>query len=132
MARVRGVPVDVPACVSRECAVDEGFTKRAFIVGGHQRPVSFCVSLGVSALFSLSKYTYLLTWSHVRCLSPSSRSRNQLRARRSSMHRIALRTPALFPKPVVRNTLRIPIYQLDAFASAPFKGNPAAVCPLDA
>ena len=53
-------------------------------------------------------------------------------ARRSSMHRIALRTPALFPKPVVKNTLRIPIYQLDAFASAPFKGNPAAVCPLDA
>ena len=50
----------------------------------------------------------------------------------SKMHRIALRTPALFPKPVVRNTLRIPIYQLDAFASAPFKGNPAAVCPLDA
>ena len=53
-------------------------------------------------------------------------------AQRSSMHRIALRTPALFPKPVVKNTLRIPIYQLDAFASAPFKGNPAAVCPLDA
>lgn len=49
-----------------------------------------------------------------------------------SMHRIALRTPALFPKPQVKNTLRIPIYQLDAFASAPFKGNPAAVCPLDA
>jgi hypothetical protein len=48
------------------------------------------------------------------------------------MHRIALRTPALFPKPVAKNTLRIPIYQLDAFASAPFKGNPAAVCPLDA
>ena len=48
------------------------------------------------------------------------------------MHRIALRTPALFPKPQVKNTLRIPIYQLDAFASAPFKGNPAAVCPLDA
>ena len=39
------------------------------------------------------------------------------------MHRIALRTPALFPKPHVKNTLRIPIYQLDAFASAPFKGN---------
>lgn len=35
-------------------------------------------------------------------------------------------------KPQVKNTLRIPIYQLDAFASAPFKGNPAAVCPLDA
>ena len=34
------------------------------------------------------------------------------------MHRIALRTPALFPKPQVKNTLRIPIYQLDAFASA--------------
>ncbi len=26
----------------------------------------------------------------------------------------------------------IPIYQVDAFASAVFKGNPAAVCPLDA
>ena len=27
--------------------------------------------------------------------------------------------------------MRIPIYQLDAFASGPFHGNPAAVCPLD-
>jgi PhzF family phenazine biosynthesis protein len=26
----------------------------------------------------------------------------------------------------------IPIYQLDAFATGPFSGNPAAVCPLDA
>ena len=25
----------------------------------------------------------------------------------------------------------IPIYQVDAFAAAPFRGNPAAVCPLD-
>ena len=54
------------------------------------------------------------------------------RSAQLDMHRIALRTPALFPKPVAKNTLRIPIYQLDAFASAPFKGNPAAVCPLDA
>lgn len=27
--------------------------------------------------------------------------------------------------------MRIPIYQVDAFAYAPFRGNPAAVCPLD-
>lgn len=27
--------------------------------------------------------------------------------------------------------VRIPIYQVDAFAAAPFRGNPAAVCPLD-
>jgi PhzF family phenazine biosynthesis protein len=26
--------------------------------------------------------------------------------------------------------MRIPIYQVDAFAEAPFRGNPAAVCPL--
>lgn len=26
---------------------------------------------------------------------------------------------------------RVPIYQVDAFAHAPFEGNPAAVCPLD-
>lgn len=28
--------------------------------------------------------------------------------------------------------MRLPIYQIDAFASKPFEGNPAAVCPLDA
>ncbi|MDX8413226.1 MAG: PhzF family phenazine biosynthesis protein [Mariprofundales bacterium] len=28
--------------------------------------------------------------------------------------------------------MNIPIYQVDAFADAPFTGNPAAVCPLDA
>src|SRR5215831_5939875 len=27
--------------------------------------------------------------------------------------------------------MELPIYQVDAFASALFKGNPAAVCPLD-
>ncbi len=27
--------------------------------------------------------------------------------------------------------MRIPIYQIDAFADGPFTGNPAAVCPLD-
>ena len=27
--------------------------------------------------------------------------------------------------------MRIPVYHLDAFASRPFEGNPAAVCPLD-
>ena len=27
---------------------------------------------------------------------------------------------------------RIPIYQVDAFTTAIFRGNPAAVCPLDA
>jgi PhzF family phenazine biosynthesis protein len=27
--------------------------------------------------------------------------------------------------------MEIPLYQVDAFASAPFRGNPAAVCPLD-
>ena len=27
--------------------------------------------------------------------------------------------------------VQIPIYQIDAFASGPFKGNPAAVCPLE-
>ena len=27
--------------------------------------------------------------------------------------------------------MRIPIYQIDAFTSEQFKGNPAAVCPLD-
>ena len=29
------------------------------------------------------------------------------------------------------DALRIPIYQIDAFASRPFRGNPAAICPLD-
>jgi PhzF family phenazine biosynthesis protein len=28
--------------------------------------------------------------------------------------------------------MRIPLYQIDAFAERPFAGNPAAVCPLDA
>ncbi|WP_419163718.1 PhzF family phenazine biosynthesis protein [Candidatus Palauibacter sp.] len=28
--------------------------------------------------------------------------------------------------------MKIPLYQLDAFADRPFEGNPAAVCPLDA
>jgi PhzF family phenazine biosynthesis protein len=28
--------------------------------------------------------------------------------------------------------MRIPLYQIDAFADRPFSGNPAAVCPLDA
>ena len=28
--------------------------------------------------------------------------------------------------------MRIPLYQIDAFAEGPFTGNPAAVCPLDA
>lgn len=28
--------------------------------------------------------------------------------------------------------MRLPIYQIDAFAPRPFSGNPAAVCPLDA
>ncbi|MDD5706862.1 MAG: PhzF family phenazine biosynthesis protein [Kiritimatiellae bacterium] len=27
--------------------------------------------------------------------------------------------------------MKLPIYQIDAFAEAPFQGNPAAVCPLD-
>jgi len=27
--------------------------------------------------------------------------------------------------------LKIPIYQIDAFADKPFEGNSAAVCPLD-
>ena len=27
--------------------------------------------------------------------------------------------------------MQIPIYQIDAFAAAPFSGNPAAVCPLE-
>ncbi len=27
--------------------------------------------------------------------------------------------------------MRIPIYQVDAFAEAPFEGNPAAICPLE-
>lgn len=27
--------------------------------------------------------------------------------------------------------MKIPLYQIDAFTSEPFKGNPAAVCPLD-
>jgi PhzF family phenazine biosynthesis protein len=27
--------------------------------------------------------------------------------------------------------MKLPVYQVDAFASAPFHGNPAAVCPLD-
>ena len=26
--------------------------------------------------------------------------------------------------------MELPIYQVDAFASKPFEGNPAAVCPL--
>jgi PhzF family phenazine biosynthesis protein len=29
------------------------------------------------------------------------------------------------------NSVLIPIYQVDAFAGAPFRGNPAAVCPLE-
>lgn len=28
--------------------------------------------------------------------------------------------------------MRIPIYQIDAFTNEQFKGNPAAVCPLEA
>ena len=28
--------------------------------------------------------------------------------------------------------MKIPLYQIDAFAEQPFAGNPAAVCPLDA
>ena len=28
--------------------------------------------------------------------------------------------------------MKLPIYQVDAFADRPFAGNPAAVCPLDA
>src|SRR5207248_2809295 len=28
--------------------------------------------------------------------------------------------------------MRVPLYQIDAFADGPFTGNPAAVCPLDA
>ena len=28
--------------------------------------------------------------------------------------------------------MRIPMYQVDAFASRPFAGNPAAICPLEA
>lgn len=28
--------------------------------------------------------------------------------------------------------MRIPLFQIDAFADGPFTGNPAAVCPLDA
>ena len=27
--------------------------------------------------------------------------------------------------------MKIPIYQVDALASGPFQGNPAAICPLD-
>ena len=27
--------------------------------------------------------------------------------------------------------MRIPVYQVDAFTEAVFKGNPAAICPLD-
>ena len=27
--------------------------------------------------------------------------------------------------------MKIPIFQVDAFAEAPFTGNPAAVCPLE-
>src|ERR1044071_5806314 len=27
--------------------------------------------------------------------------------------------------------MRLPLYQIDAFADGPFTGNPAAVCPLD-
>ncbi len=27
--------------------------------------------------------------------------------------------------------MKIPLYQIDAFAEKPFSGNPAAVCPLD-
>lgn len=27
--------------------------------------------------------------------------------------------------------MRVPLYQIDAFADRPFTGNPAAICPLD-
>ena len=27
--------------------------------------------------------------------------------------------------------MRVPLYQIDAFANGPFTGNPAAVCPLE-
>jgi PhzF family phenazine biosynthesis protein len=30
------------------------------------------------------------------------------------------------------SAMRLPLYQIDAFAEGPFTGNPAAVCPLDA
>ena len=26
--------------------------------------------------------------------------------------------------------MKLPLYQIDAFASKPFQGNPAAICPL--
>lgn len=38
-------------------------------------------------------------------------------------------TPA--PARAATAKLRIPIYQIDAFADRPFSGNPAAVCPLE-
>src|SRR5437667_5103883 len=31
----------------------------------------------------------------------------------------------------MRRTMRIPLYQVDAFAGRVFAGNPAAVCPLE-
>src|ERR1700692_2564697 len=30
------------------------------------------------------------------------------------------------------SAMRLPLYQIDAFAEGPFTGNPAAVCPLEA
>ncbi len=35
------------------------------------------------------------------------------------------------PVTALTKAVRIPLYQIDAFADAPFTGNPAAVCPLD-
>lgn len=37
------------------------------------------------------------------------------------------------PKRIIAaNTVQLTLYQIDAFASRPFEGNPAAVCPLEA
>ena len=139
MARVRGVPVDVPACVTQGVRRGRGVHEARFYRRGAPAANSYVNArrgasgeLAVHFLFLrvLHFFPQLLTSAAFR--PPHTIPQRVAPSRHSSMHRIALRTPALFPKPVVKNTLRIPIYQLDAFASAPFKGNPAAVCPLDA
>ena len=44
---------------------------------------------------------------------------------------LASQRAAPHARALTTGSTRIPIYQLDSFASAPFKGNPAAVCQLE-
>lgn len=53
-------------------------------------------------------------------LSPSNQTRNQDHGPEQSRP----------PTAITIKTMRIPLYHIDAFTNQPFRGNPAAVCPL--